>query len=321
MKSEDATLQELIVRALTGMDKRARQALETASKSDPELKQFFSELDEVVNLLAGSNDWRAAPPPPEVRERVRQAVAQKMPRAPQHFRTVVMESEMGRRRTLMGLIVAGAILLGVLILIGALITFNKGGEGERALKLTGTLAYETSFKTQDDLRAWATRGDPGWLVSTEGLHTQGGEDPSALVLLESFDAAQAGAIIVDVNSPGLDTRSSLMVFLSEGSGGEATLNTGARPTQGLALEVTRESLVLFAPDQGLLQSRPVSNAEPRFLRLRIEHLGPRVRVLINGETLYDGMVSRPLRGKLYPGIRVAGPQKNQVRFNAFRVER
>ncbi|HYF51482.1 MAG TPA: hypothetical protein VEJ63_18860 [Planctomycetota bacterium] len=318
MSTQDATLQELIVRALTGMDQRAKQAFDAASASDPELKQFCAELDEVVSLLSGSRDWRAAPPPPEVRERVRQAVAQKLPAAPPHFRKVMLESDLGRRRTMSGLIIV-VVMVGVcLALLVGWVTWRSSSGS--TLKLEGTLVRETSFKDMADVREFNTFGETLWYASNDGLRPEGGEEPAALVNNQTTPASQALGLDADIKVPGLDARSSVMVFIAEGSGGPA-FNAGLRPASALAVEITSEGISVFGPDQAPLRTRTVAQSEPRFVRLRLEHLGPRVRVLVNGETLFDGPIMRPLRGNLSAGLRLSGPQKNAVRFNAFRIQR
>jgi len=319
MSTQDATLQELIVRALTGMDQRARQALDTASASDPELKLFCAELDEVVSLLSGSRDWRASPPPPEVRERVRQAVARKLPAAPPHFRKVMLESDLGRRRAMSGLLLVVGFLGVCVLLLGGWLSWRSSSQ--RALKLDGTFVHESTFKEMSELEKFEPTGETTWLASTDGLRGEGGDDPAALVFKESFPASEALSLDADIKIPGLDSRSSLMVFIAEGSSGEPAFNTGLRPASALAVEMTSAGISLSGPDQAPLKSVTSTNAEPRFIRLRLEHLGPRVRVLVNGETLFDGTLMRPLRGKLSAGLRLSGPQKSDVRFNAFRLQR
>src|SRR5260221_2580817 len=114
MPLDDPSLQELIVRALTGQDRQAQQSLADAAAKDPELRKFCDELDEVVSLLAGSKEWRKQFPSAELTEKVRQAVVSKLPSAPPHFRTVMMESDLGRRRSMRW-------ILFVVILLAALL--------------------------------------------------------------------------------------------------------------------------------------------------------------------------------------------------------
>jgi hypothetical protein len=317
MLREDATLQELIVRALTGMDERARQKLDAARATDPELKQFCAELDDVVNVLMKSKDWGSVKPSPELTAKIRSAVAAKLPSAPPHFKTVVLQSELGQGSSAIGIVlwvVAVAILIGT---VGYFVSQRSGSES--ALKLTGA-GFETPLKA--DLKNWEKLGEGSWEIAGEFLAVKGGEEPCALYLKEGFEAGGAMAFEIDVKVPGLDERSNVVVFIAEAVNvPQPPFNTSVRPNQALTLEISRESLVLSGPDQTLLQSKQVSHAEPKFYRVRLEHLGGRVRVLLNGQSFFDGAVMRSLRGKLHPGVRVAGPQKGEVRFNTARVER
>lgn len=320
MAYDDVTLQELIVRALTGMDKRASASLEVATAGDPELKQFCNDLDQVVNLLAGCKDWRSEPPSQELTAKIRKAVAEKLSAAPPHFRTVMIEADLGRRKS-----VKRVLLFAVFaILAAAIITWLSGfrvGSGE-GLRLAGVVLYEASLSKPDDLKRWENLGDGTWSAGADGASVKGGDAASALVLKDGFDGKDALAFEIDAKLPGLDEQSGVVVFWAEGSeSAQPGFNASARPNRALSIEITRESLVLTGPDQVLLQSAPTSSAEPRFIRIRLEHLGDRVRALINGKVFFDGTTVHALRGRLFPGMRLVGSQKVEVRFNAPRVER
>ena len=320
MSPDDLSLQELIVRALTGLDNRARQSLDAASAGDPELRQFCAELDEVVSLLVGSKDWRSEKPSAELTAKIRSAVASKLPSAPPHFRTVMMESDLGRRKTIIGLVVAIIAVLGVLILAISFIGLPHFG-GDQALTLSHNVAYSASLK-ESKLNGWELVGDGTWEPGKDGLKAGGSDDAGAIYLQSGYDAEHAIAFQIEVGVPGLDERSKAVVFLAEGGGsGAPAFTPSVQPAQALTLEITRDGVFASGPDHQLLQSRPVSNAEAHFYQVRLEHLGGRVRVLVNGEVFFEGPASRPLHGTLYPGIRLAGPQKKDVRFNAARVER
>src|SRR5688500_14815250 len=118
MNTEDVTLQELIVRALTGRDESARLSLESVTAGDPELRQFMSELEGIVDSLAESKEWRSKGPSAELTAKVRQAVVSRLPAAPPHFRTVVLEADLGRKRAarkVIIMVIAAALLLGAIL--------------------------------------------------------------------------------------------------------------------------------------------------------------------------------------------------------------
>jgi hypothetical protein len=317
---KDLPLQELIVRALTGMDARARQSLDAASATDPQLRQFCAELDEVVALLVGSKDWRSEKPSAELTEKIRSAVASKLPSAPPHFRTVMLENDLGRRKTILGLVIVIAIGLALLVLAVGYIGFPRGGS-DPALSLNHNVTYTSTLKDQK-LAGWEVVGDGAWEPGKDGLKAGGSEDAGAIYLQSGYQADHALAFQIDVGLPGLDERSKAIVFLAEaGASGQPVFTPAVQPAQALTLEITRDGLFASGPDHQLLQSRPVSNVDSHFYQIRLEHLGNRVRVLVNGEIFFDGPASRPLRGEIHPGVRLAGPQKKDVRFNAARVER
>ena len=319
MAREDATLQELIVRALTGMDARARQSLDSAAARDPQLRQFCAELDEVVNLLAGSKDWRAETPSAELTAKVRRAVAEKLPSAPPHFRKVLIDEDLGRGEMLRKLTLGSAGAL-ILLLVLAWMWFSRTG-GPGPLKLDGRVIFEAPLK-DGSLAGWARAGDGAWQSGPDGLRVEGGDDPSAYFLQNGFDVSEPLAFVIDVSVPSLDSGSNVVVFLAEGAGGaQPVFRDGFRPARALALEIGRDGLLLSGANGAPLQSRPLSNAAARFYRLRLELLGQRARVLMNDEIFFDGPLAHPPRGALHAGVRVAGPQKSEVRFNAARLER
>ncbi|HEY3324833.1 MAG TPA: hypothetical protein VGP72_30550 [Planctomycetota bacterium] len=318
MNTEDVTLQELIVRALTGRDQRARQSLQTAAASDPELERFCAELQGVVSELAGTADWLSSGPSAELTAKIRQAVIAKLPAAPPHFRTVLLEADLGRRsaaRRALLVLVAGVVCVAALLYL-----WQRSPAEERRLKLTGKSVFESSL--QDGMpRGWQKAGEQNWLAGSEGLHTAGNEESGALYYKEGFAADAALALDLDLHVPELGELSSAMVFLADGNGEDApALDASSRPRSALALEIAADSLVLNGPGRTLLQSRPETGGGGRFYRLRIEYLGSAARVLINNAIFYDGPVPQP-RGPFFAGLRVAGPKKNEIRFNTLRLER
>ncbi|MGD0089988.1 MAG: hypothetical protein ABSE73_08715 [Planctomycetota bacterium] len=323
MNNEDLTLQELIVRALTGRDNEARRSLETAAASDPELRRFYSELEDIVSVLSGSPDWRAAKPSPELTAKIRQAVVAKLPAAPPHFRTVLLESDLGRSRATRRLLLC--LALPVLLAAAALYLWRRpGAEGER-LKLAGKSVFEAPLQGQP-LSGWEFVRGAAWQTGPDGLHSSGVDDSDAAYLKDGFSAGSALACNVDVRVPGLDEQSSVTIFLADAQGAAHPLfDAWLHPAAALELEITADGLVLNGPGNGpektLLQSQPAVNAAGTFLRLRLEHLGRQACVVVNGKVLFEGALPRPLLGPLHPGIRVAGPKKNEILFNALRIER
>ena len=319
LSPDDKTLQELIVRALTGLDARARQSLEAATRNDPALRQFCAELDEVVALMVGSKEWRSEKPSAELTAKIRSAVAAKLPSAPPHFRTVMLEGDLGRQKTILGVVLA---LLGVVVLIVLIVHWwNVQSPGDRSLSLAHQLILDTRYN-EIQFSGWDFVGDGAWESGPDGLKVNGSDEPGAIFMRKGYDAEHALAFQADVAVPGLDERSKVVLFLAEAAGTtEPAFSNVVQPAQALTLEIARDGVFAYGPDQSLLQSRPISNAQPHFYQVRLEHLGPRVRILINEATFFDGPSSRPLQGELHPGVRLAGPQKKEVRFNAVRVER
>ena len=315
MPQEDLTLQELIVRALTGEDRRARLQLDSAAASDPELRQFCADLDEVVNVLAGSKEWRRQAPSPELTAKIRQAVVSKLPAAPPHFRKVMLEADLGRRRATRWVLMGIALF----VIILCISWFARRESGARP-KLEGKVVYEAALKGEA-LHGWARAGSGAWESSAGGMHVQDSEDPGALYIKDGFDAARPLAFEIESSIPELDERSTVLIFVADALGApQPAFNPGARPARALTLEIGRDGLVLSSPDQALLFSRPVSNLSAHFYRVRLEYLGSWVRVLVNAEVFFEQDLPMP-QGPLFPGVRVAGPQKNAVRFNAVRIER
>jgi len=320
MNNDDVTLQELIVRALTGRDQSARHALEAAAAGDDELMRFCVELEDVVSLLHGSPDWRAAAPSAELTAKIRQAVVSKLPAAPPHFRTVMLEADLGRRRATRNLVLG--VVLGVVAAMALIASWPKARpEGER-LMLTGKLVSESALKPGEALTPWTFSREEKWEIKTEGLHSSGNEESGAAFLKGTLSADAAIALNVDVHVPELGERSSVTVFLADAeSESGPSFDAASRPRSALALEIAADGLVLTGPGRALLQSRPDSNADGRFYRIRLEYLGRVVRVLINNESFFDGPLPQPTRGPFFAGLRVAGPKKNEIFFNTIRLER
>jgi len=319
MKNDDLTLQELIVRALTGRDNEARRSLESAAASDPELRRFYSELEEIVSVLAGSTDWRAAKPSPELTAKIRQAVVAKLPAAPPHFRTVLLEADLGRSRATQRLLL-GLALLVVLAAAALYVSRRPSEEGER-LSLAGKSVFEAPLRGEP-LSGWEFVRGAAWQTGLEGLHSSGADDSDAAYLKDGFGTGRALAYNVDVRVPGLGEQSSVTVFLADAQGAAHPLfDAWLHPAAALELEITADGLVLNGPGKTLLQSQPAANAAGTFLRLRMEHLGRQARVVVNGKVLFEGTLPRPLSGPLHPGTRVAGPRKNEILFNTLRIER
>lgn len=320
MDNEDATLQELIVRALTGSDQSARQSLQAAAGMDPELQKFCSELEDVVSLLAGSKEWRDATPSAELTAKIRQAVVTKLPTAPPHFRTVMLEADLGRRRAARKLILT--VILAVLCVAGLAYLWQRPRlEGEK-LALSGKLVVDAPLKIGDKIDGWSFTREERWEIVANGLHTTSGEEFGAMFLKENFSADHAVGLNLDVHVPELGEGSSVTVFLADADG-ESTpgFDAASRPRSALALELAGDSLVLNGPGRALLHSRPGNTAGGRFFRIRMEYLGRIVRVLINNETFFEGSLPQPPRGPLFAGMRVAGPKKNEIFFNSIRIER
>jgi len=317
MPLDDPSLQELIVRALTGQDRQAQQSLADAAAKDPELRKFCDELDEVVSLLAGSKEWRKQIPSAELTEKVRQAVVSKLPSAPPHFRTVMMESDLGRRRSMRW-------ILFVVILLAALLAAALAWKGDTGAKpkLDGKVVYEAPLKGEP-VQGWERFGSGNWDTSGGGLHISETEDPGAYYIKSGFDAGHALAFEIETKIPELDDRSTVSIFIADSAGAaQPSFSAGARPVRALSLEIGRDGLTLSGPDEknSLLHSKPLPSSNARFYKVRLEYLGPWVRVMVNNESFFEQMLSVP-QGPLYPGVRVAGPKKESVFFNAAHVER
>lgn len=319
MQNDDVTLQELIVRALTGRDNEARRTIENAAASDPELQRFYAELEEIAGVLAGSSDWRAVKPSVELTNKIRQAVVAKLPSAPPHFRTVILESDLGRRRATQRLLLW--LFLTALLAVVVVVAWPRPrGENDRQT-LSGKSVYEAPLKGEP-LQGWQFVRGTAWRTGPEGLQAGGADETDAAYLKEGFSAEQPLAYDVDVCLPALGEQTSVTVFLAEAQGALApAFDAWLRPEEALELELTADGLVLNGPGKTLLRSQPAPQAGGAFLRLRLEHLGKQARVVVNGKALFEGFLPRPLQGVLYPGLRVAGPNKNEILFNALRIER
>jgi hypothetical protein len=217
------------------------------------------------------------------------------------------------------LLIGAALASLAAVALGILLFSGRGPDP--ALKLRGVFAYEAPAGG-DPGKDFTVLGEGSWGWDGDGLKCGGANGAGALCLKEGYPADEALAFRLDARVPGLDAKSSVLIFLAD-AGGEPfpAFGNSARPARGINLEITRDGLVLYDADQALLQSRPRSGSSASFFRVRIEHLGQHVRVTVNGGRFYWGAVSRAPEGPLHPGIRIAGPRRNAFRFNKIRVER
>jgi hypothetical protein len=318
MSADDSNTEDLIVRALTGQDHAAKAAIERAAQDDPELQKFYSELSTVVQKMTECRDWRAEPPTPTARERVRQAVLARLQMAPPRFKAVILDVEVARQKvtqrmriglvcvTVLGACVAGAIV------------FASGGKPNR-LQLSGQPAFEAS-DGKDQPEAWASFA--GELIGV-GLTALKQDAPvNTLYLKRGFPIDQALAYQVDLDVPDFeDTASSVTLFLADAMNlSPPAFTPEGRPERSISLVLNADSLVLYDASQAFLGSRPLGKAQG-FYTLRIEYLGAHLRVLVKGEVFYDGPLNQVLRGPLHIGLRTSGSRKAGLRFNAVRIER
>lgn len=318
MGADDSNAEELIVRALTGQDPEAQAALEKAAKDDPELQKFYSELGTIVQKMAECRDWRAQPPTPTARERVRQAVLAKLQMAPPRFKAVILDVEVARKKVTHRLLIG---LLGVAALaacIAAVIVFASSGKRGR-LQLSGQPAFQVS-DTKDQPEAWASFAGE---LTGAGLAALKQDAPvNAIYLKRGFPVDQALAFQVDVDVPDFeDTPSSVTLFIADAMNQDQPAFTPeGRPERSVSLVLNADSLVLYDASQAFLGSRALGKAQG-FYTLRVEYLGAHMRVLVKGEVLYDGPLNQVLRGPLHIGLRTSGPHKKDLQFNAVRLER
>jgi len=317
MATEDPSLEELIVRALTSQDSKAREALEAAGREDPELRQFCDELNQVINTLAKCKDWRAEAPSATMREKVRQAVRAKMAQAPPRFQAVVLDADLGRDKATRRLVYVLLVVVALAALVALVLWLHPREEGGK-LTLTGQRAFEAKPE-QDRPEAWAAHTDDPADANLAALVRPDGA-VSTIYLKNGFKADGAVALQAEIELPELDEKSSVMLFLADAAGAERpTLTSSARPEQALYLEITQDSIVLYEAGRWL-DAKHIAGARG-FYRLRLEYLGSQIRALVNGEPLFEGRVTQVLRGPLHPGLRAAGPQKSKFRFNGVSVER
>jgi hypothetical protein len=316
MATQDPSLEELIVRALTSQDHKAHEALEAASREDAELKQFCDELNQVINTLAKCKDWRAEAPSATLREKVRQAVRAKMTQAPPRFQAVVLDADLGREKATRRLVYVLLAVLAAAALVALVLSRRPREEGGK-LRLTGQRAFEAQPE-QDRPEAWAAHTDDPADANLKALRREG--SVNTIYLKNGFKADAAVALQAEIELPELDEKSSVMLFLADAAGAERpTLTSSARPEQALYLEITQDSIVLYEAGRWL-HSKHISRAQG-FYRLRLEYLGSQIRALVNDEPLFEGHVTQVLRGPLHPGLRAAGPQKSKFRLNGVWVER
>jgi len=317
MGMDDSNAEELIVKAVTGQDPKVQAALEEATKDDPELQQFYTEINSIVHSLAECRDWRAAPPTPTARERVRQAVLAKLQQAPPRFKAVILDVEVARRKVTRRLLVVVAVLALVGAGIGVMVFFAAADKRGR-LQLTGQPAFSVTGEN-DQPEAWAS---PGGHLSGKGLAALKEEAPASTIYLRGgFPVENALAYQVDLEIPKLDEESFVTIFLADAEAREQPSFTPAgRPERSIYIEISADSLVLYDAGQAPLCAKQLDKAEG-FYRLRLEYLGAHLRALVKGEVIYDGPLNQVLRGPLHAGLRTAGPRKAELRFNAVRLER
>lgn len=323
MQTDDLTLQDLIVRALTSRDNSARKSLERAAAHDPELQKFCAELEGLVEALGGAKDWRNETPSAELTQRIREAVVSKLPAAPPHFRTVMMESDLGQqnasRSTLFFL--ALVVLAVAALVLATMVLRSKSDTDRQALK--GQTLYEAAWNDNSPtaLEKWQPARGGAWKSSAAGVVAGLEEDASVLLYKEAL-GTESVAFSIDVKVPALDEKSSVALFLAEGAGGKApAFDLTGRNDRALAVDILPDGIQLMAPGNSLLAARAVSNTRGGFYRVRIEHLGAYARVTINNEVYFDGPLAVPLRGSIYPGLRATGPKRNETIFNNARIER
>ena len=317
MGIDDSNAEELIVRAVTGQDPKAQAALHEATKDDPELEQFYSELNKIVHNLAECRDWRAEPPTPTARERVRQAVLAKLQQAPPRFKAAILDVEVARRKVTRRLLVMLAALAVVAAGVAGVIFMTTSGKRGR-LQLSGQEAFRATDK-DDRPGDWAS---PGGQLTGASLASLKEEAPVNTIFLKTgFPTDRALAYQVDLDLPELDDKSSVTVFLADAKAEKKPAFTPiGRPERSVYIEITTDSLVLYDADGELLSARPLGEAKG-YYTLRLEYLGAHLRALVKGEVLYDGPLNQVLRGPLHAGLRTAGPRKSELRFNAVRLER
>lgn len=319
MQTDDLTLQELIVRALTSRDTSARKSLDRAAAHDPELQKFCAELDDLVAALSGAKDWRSETPSAELTQRIREAVVSKLPAAPPHFRSIVLDSDLGQskasRSTALFLGIVAVLILGLVALSFTL----KGGSSSARLTLKGEIVHESAWKNADGvaLSKWKSNADMKWLHKPEGISPPPGDTMAALNFSDRQNAAQAVAFSVDVKVPELDEKSSISVVLDSPNYQTATTTLG----EALELVILPDGLQLMGPGNTLLTARAVSNARGGYYRVRIEHLGGYARVTVNNDVYFDGPMARPLRGDLEARLFASGPKRSEVLFSNVRIEK
>jgi hypothetical protein len=312
-------LEELIVRALTGRDDHARRALDQAAGADPEIAHFRDEMQTVVDLLTGAPDWRAGHPTAELSARIRQAVVERLPRAPQRFSEVLLEADLGRRRALWvwGLAAcAGALALLLLawFLLARWITPPPP-------KLTGDVAFATEFQP-GALDAWTTPGGGHWATTKDGLRETSQAPQSALILTDSVVGSQPLACDFELILPQLDEATQAGVFLAPADQDALpTMDALDRPRQGLLLELKPGSLVLTCHGESHLLHSEKLDGEMRYVHVRFEWLLNRAVVTVNRRIIFDAPLPKTLHGRLHPGLRVSGPKKSAILFNSVKVER
>jgi hypothetical protein len=324
MQTDDLTLQELIVRALTSRDSNARRSLERAAAHDPELQKFCAELDDLVQTLSGAKDWRNEQPSEELRQKIRDAVVSKLPAAPPHFRTVLLEEDLGPQRAHASTFIFLGIVAAAIVLLVYMSLNLRNGTGSERLSLKGEAVYASPWNaaTPGALDKWDAQRGPAWVAGAEGVSASAGEDTGVLLFHDGLNAAGAVAFSIDVKIPELDAKSSASIFLAAaGPDGKPEIDAAGSPASAITLDILPDGIQLMGPGRALLAARAVSNARGGFYRVRIEHLGGYARVTVNGDVYAERALSHPLDGTLIPGLRVSGPRRDGMLFNNVRIER
>lgn len=315
MAADEAEVQELIVRALTGKDQSARAALESAALKDEELRRFCAEMEALVRSLQESTAWRREAPGAALSARVREAVVNRLPAAPPQVQATLVEAGLaGRRAVRRRLLILLVLLCAPLVVLSVWLALRRGDPGRFALQGRSAFAAAPGGDRSEDWEH-APEGVSG------GLAGLAAPAPAARVirLKRSFPAEAALAAEVEFEPPEGAAELSVSLFLAEAQGASPPLwGMEARPERALLIECSADGVVLLDPARRLLCSFP--HPPGGFCRLRLEHLGNAARVLLNGRLLYDGPQPQPLRGRLHPGLRLAGAGKEKVLVKAFRVE-
>ena len=127
------------------------------------LFHICAELEGLVEALGGAKDWRSETPSAELTQRIREAVVSKLPAAPPHFRTVMMESDLGQQnasRSTIFFLALVVIAIGALVL-ASMVLRSKSDTDRQALK--GKPVYEAAWNdnSPDAVKQW--QADPEYV--------------------------------------------------------------------------------------------------------------------------------------------------------------